>query len=119
MKDVNLLKNEGIDVDHAIELLGDIEMVEETFSDFLEESKERLPRLEEAFNSSDMETYAIDAHAMKSDSKYLGFTKLAEMSYEHELAGKENNIEFVKENYNSLISEAKRIINLINTYLGT
>ena len=55
---------------------------------------------------------------MKSDSKYLGFTKLAEMSYEHEMASKSNNIEYVKENINPLIIEANRIINLCKTYLG-
>lgn len=119
MKDVSLLKENGIDVDHAIELLGDMEMVDETLNDFLEESSERLPRLEKSFNEENMENYAIDAHAMKSDSKYLGFTKLAEMSYEHELAGKESNLEFIKGNYQSLIEEADRIIEIVKQYLNS
>ena len=118
MKDINLLKENGIDVDHAIELLGDMEMVDETLNDFLDESNERIPRLEKAFNEEDMENYAIDAHAMKSDSKYLGFTKLAEISYEHELAGKENNLEYIKNNYKILIEEANRIIEIVKKYLN-
>ena len=37
MHDINILKNNNIDVDSALELLGDIEMYEETLNDFLEE----------------------------------------------------------------------------------
>lgn len=113
-----LLINGGVDIDHALELLGDMEMFNDTLKDFLEESKTRIPEIVRTFNTSDMENYAILVHAMKSDSKYLGFTKLAEMSYNHEMASKENNITFVKENINDLLVEANRIINLVKTYLG-
>lgn len=113
-----MLIDNGVDVNHALDLLGDMEMFNETVGDFLEESKTRIPNIIKSFNESDMENYAILVHAMKSDSKYLGFTKLAEMSYEHEMASKSNNIEYVKENINSLIIEANRIINLCKTYLG-
>ena len=42
-----------------------------------------------------MADYAILVHALKSDSKYLGFTSLAEIAYEHELASKANNVDEV------------------------
>ena len=32
-----------------------------------------------------MSNYAILVHSLKSDAKYLGFTKLAELAYNHEL----------------------------------
>ena len=113
-----LLIENGVDVNHALELLGDMEMFNDTLKDFLEESKTRIPNIISSFNNNDMENYAILVHAMKSDSKYLGYTKLAEMSYEHEMASKSGNIEFVKTNINPLIIEANRIINLVKTYLG-
>lgn len=118
MNNIEFLKNNGIDVDKGLELLGDIEMYNETLDDFLNESEERLPRISLSKTNGDLETYAIDSHAMKSDSKYLGFTKLAELSYEHEIAGKENNIDFINQNYNCLIEEANRIINVVKQYLG-
>lgn len=118
MKDVNLLSSNGIDINAGLELLGDMEMYDETLADFLTESEERLPRLENAKNNCDMPNYAIDAHAMKSDSKYLGFTKLAELSYQHEMESKANNVDFVNEHYQELIEEANRIIKIVNEYLG-
>ena len=39
-----------------------------------------------------MANYAILVHSLKSDSKYLGFTKLAELSYQHEMESKANNV---------------------------
>ena len=111
------LKEAGIDVDASIELLGDIDMYNETLKDFLTESETRLPKLEEYKNNNDLNNYAILSHAMKSDSKYLGFKKLAELSLNHELKGKENNLEYVKNNYQELMDEANRIIEVVKNYL--
>ena len=41
---------------------------------------------------------------MKSDSKYLGFDKLAELSYNHEMASKEGNIAYVGEHIEELLT---------------
>jgi HPt (histidine-containing phosphotransfer) domain-containing protein len=68
--------------------------------------------------SSDCENYAILAHAMKSDSKYLGFKKLAELSLNHELKGKENDISYIKDNYEELMNEVDRITNILEKYTG-
>ena len=118
MKDINLLKNNGVDVDSALELLGDMEMYDETLADFLEVSEERMPRIENAKNNGDMANYAIDVHAMKSDSKYLGFTKLAEMALEHQLKSEENDIAYINSHYAELVEEANKIISLAKEYLG-
>ena len=118
MKDVDFLTANGIDVDHSLEILGDMDMYNETLNDFVDESKDRIPKIEEYKNNGDMANYSILVHAMKSDSKYLGFTILADLSYKHELASKENNIEFVNNNYEILINEANRIIDIIEQYLS-
>lgn len=118
MKDINILKNNNINVDQALEILGDMEMYDETLNDFLDESKSRLPKIKEYKEIGDMENYAILVHAMKSDSKYLGFTKLAELSYNHEMKSKENDIDYVNTNYEELITEANRVIDVVNKYLN-
>ena len=118
MKDVNILKNAGIDVAKGLEILGDMEMYDETLNDFLEESDNRLPKMETFKKNNDMENYAILAHSMKSDSKYLGFTRLAELSLNHEMEGKANNSNYINEHYDELMAEAYRIINVVKQYLG-
>lgn len=113
-----LLEANGVDVNKSLELLGDMETYDETASDFLNESETRLKNIEDYKNISDMPNYAILVHAMKSDSKYLGFMKLAELSYNHEMASKANDVNYVNENYDELITEANRIIELVRKYLN-
>ena len=105
MKDVNLLKENGIDIDSALEFLGDMEMYEETLNDFIEVSEKRMPRLAESFNSGDMKNYAIDVHALKSDSKYLGLTVLSDMALEHQTKAENNDIDYIKSHYEELVND--------------
>ena len=116
--DRSYLEQNGVDVEKGLELLGDMDMYNETIEDFLSEINEKYPKAKEYKELGDMPNYAILVHSIKSDSKYLGFTKLAELAYEHELKSKESDIEFVNSNFASLEAEINRIINIVKTYLG-
>ena len=118
MKNLDFLRNRGIDTNSAIELLGDIDMYNDTLADFLTESESRLPMIDNYKNNQDMDNYAILVHAMKGDSKYLGFTKLAELSYNHQVESQSNNINYVNNHYDELLDEANRIIEVVKEYLG-
>ena len=117
MKKDLLIKN-GIDVESGIELLGDIEMYNDTLQDFMDEIDERLSKIEEYKKNDDMENYAIEVHAMKGDSKYLGFTKLAELSLNHQTKSQENDSDYVNEHYDELVTEANRIKQIVSEYLN-
>lgn len=117
MRDINILKDNGINVDQGLEILGDIEMYNETLNDFIIESETRLPKLKSYKEDGDMQNYAILVHAMKSDSKYLGFTELAELSFNHEMKSKESDIAYVNDNFDNLMAEAERIIKIVKEYL--
>lgn len=111
------LTQNGVDIDKALELLGDMDMYNTTLNDFSSEVEEKWTRIVSAKENKDMENYAIDVHSLKSDCKYLGFTKLAELSYQHELKSKENDIEYVINNFNSLEEEYKRVRRIVTKYL--
>lgn len=112
-----ILTSNGVNIQKGLELLGDMEMYNETLQDFLTESETRIPKIIEFYNAQNMPEYAVLVHAMKSDSKYLGSDTLAELSYNHEMASKENNIEWCGQNLESLLAEANRIISVVKTYL--
>ena len=116
--DINFLKNNGVDVDSGLELLGDIDMYNDTLSDFLKEQETRLSDIEKYKREEDMENYAILVHAMKGDSKYLGFTKLAELSFDHQLKSQDNDSSYINEHFDELMEEANRITKLVKEYLG-
>ena len=118
MKDVSFLMTSGIDVKKSLELLGDMDTYNATLNDFLAGIYGKLADLQSYKEVGDMANYAVFAHSIKSDAKYLGFTKLAEIAYQHEMEGKANNMYFVSNNYNELVKEANRIINVVKEYLG-
>ena len=104
-KDIEYLKKNRIDVEKGIELLGDIEMYNETLEEFMNNIEERMRKLEKYKEEEKMEEYAIEVHALKSDSKYLGFKELAEIAYNQEMKSKENDIKYIKEKYSILKEE--------------
>lgn len=118
MKDVNILIEGGADINKALELFGEMDMYEATLNDFLAEIENKLNRIEKYREENNMPSYAIEVHSLKSDARYLGFSKLAELAYQHELKSKENDIMFVYDNYEELITEARRVINVCKRYLG-
>ena len=118
MKDVNLLTSNGVDVEKSLELFGDMEVYDETLEEFLAGVNQKITDIKRYKEASDMANYAILVHSLKSDARYLGFTKLAELSYNHEMASKANNINYVYDYYDMLMQEADRIINLVSSYLG-
>lgn len=117
---VDILTNGGVNVEGALEFLGDMETYNSTLQDFLDEIGEKINKIEEYKNNGDMPNYAINVHSLKSDSKYLGFTTLAEMSYNHEMAAKADpvDVNFIINNINPLINEANRIVAVVKSYLG-
>lgn len=118
MKDISLLNNSGIDVQKALELLGDMETYDATLEDFLDGIYGKVANLKSYKEVGDMANYAIYAHSIKSDARYLGFTKLAEIAYQHEIESKSNNLYFISNNYDEFIKEINRIIDIVKQYLS-
>lgn len=79
--DINFLKQNGVDTDKALELFGDMDTYNETFQDYLDGIDEKLINLKNSKDQENWQNYGIFAHSIKSDARYLGFTKEAEIFY--------------------------------------
>ncbi len=115
--DRKYLEDNGVDVNHALELLGDMDMYNMTISDFMSEVEDKWNQIIEYKDSNNMPEYAILVHSLKSDCKYLGFMKLADISYQHELKSKENDSEFVNSHFSELEEEYKKVLDVARTYV--
>ena len=115
--DRSYLEANGVDVNHALELLGDMEMYNMTINDFMAEVEDKWNRICEYKANSDMENYAIDVHSLKSDCKYLGFMTLADIAYQHELKSKEKDVTFVNNNFLQLEEEYKKVLEIAKNYV--
>lgn len=118
MKDVSILTSNGVNVEESLELFGDISTYDETVADFLESVNNKLEDIKKYKEASDMSNYAILVHSLKSDAKYLGLTVLAEFALNHEMESKNNNINYVYNNYDALVAEANRMVAVLKNYMG-
>lgn len=110
------LLQHGVDLDKAMALLGDMEMYNMTLKDFFDEADNKWLKIVNYKNTNDLANYAIEVHSLKSDCKYLGFMRLAERAYEHELKSKENDANFVESHFKELEEEYNNVMNIIDEY---
>lgn len=110
------LRQHGVDLDKAMALLGDMEMYNMTLKDFFDEADNKWLKIVNYKNTNDLANYAIEVHSLKSDCKYLGFMRLAERAYEHELKSKENDANFVESHFKELEEEYNNVMNIIDEY---
>ena len=118
MRDVNLLINNGVNVKKSLELFGDMSTYDDTLGDFLQDINEKEAKIKQTKEIGDMANYSILVHGLKSDAKYFGFDTLASYAYNHEMASKENNMYYVTEHFDELITELDRIVHIVKQYLG-
>ena len=114
--DEKYLEENGVDLKAALELLGDMDMYNSTVKDFLDEVDDKWNKIVEYKNSSDMENYAIEVHSLKSNSKYLGLMKLADVAYQHELKSKEKDAQYVEDNFYELENEYNKALEVMKKY---
>ena len=119
MRDISILNNNGVDLKSSLEIFGTMDSYEETLVDFLTAITQKKEELEKYKELSDMANYAIYAHSVKSDARYLGFTSLATIALNHELKGKANDSVYVYSDYDNFINEIDKFIKITNAYLNS
>ena len=115
--DINYLKENNVDVDSSIQLLGDVNTYNTTVSAYLDDVESRWERIVKYKDAIDMTNYAIEVHSLKSSSKYVGLIKLSEIAYQHELKSKENDIGYINDHFSELESEYLKDIEIIKNYV--
>lgn len=116
MNKKEFLKEHQVDVDAALEFWGDMDSYSESLKEYIESLNDKLKNLEYYKDSNDYENYGILAHSMKSESKYLGFMKEAEVFLEHELAGKSSDSDTINNKFPELEDTVHQIVSTLEEY---
>ena len=112
----NFLIQNGVDVDKGIENTMDFETYDEILLDFCETFPQEVNKFNAYKIQGDMVNYEIIVHALKSNCRTLGFMNTGEMFYQHELASKQNDINYVNQHYDELINEVNRVYKILTNY---
>jgi hypothetical protein len=112
----NFLLQNGVDVEKGIENTMDFETYDELLIDFVDSFPVEVNKFNNFKLAGDMVNYEIIVHALKSNFRTLGFASTGEMFYQHELASKQNDINYVNLHYNELINEVNRVYAILTRY---
>ena len=115
--DKNYLIEHGVDIEEALSLLGDMDMYNMTIHDFYQDVEDKWNNIVHYKDEGNMSEYSVLVHSLKSDCKYLGFMKLADISYQHELKSKENDLDFVLAHFKELEDEYHKSMEIIKNYV--
>ena len=113
---IAFLKQCGVDADTGIANMMDIETYNEIMDDFYTSIPEEISKINNFKMQNDMPNYAILVHALKSNARSFGFMKLGEIAYNHEMASKASDINYVNTHYNELISAVNEVMEIIKRY---
>ena len=68
--------------------------------------------------NKDIENYGVKVHALKSNCKTFGIMDFANMAYEHEMAAKNGDINFINQNITNLFVKANELYKVLDTFFG-
>lgn len=113
------LKNAGINVDEVMNFWGDIEAYKDNLLEFLTSVDTKIKELESYKNNTEISSYTMLAHSLKSETRYLGLNKLSDIFYIHELKGKENNVDYIKGNFTEIENAVNKVKSDLKDFLNS
>ncbi len=102
------LEIEGLDIKTAMPLLGSESLFMAVLKEYYLTIDKRSMIIEEYCNKEFLKDYAIEVHALKSTSRQIGAYELGALAEELEHAGKDGNLDLVKEKTGLLLVQFRR-----------
>ena len=118
MKDVNYLKEKGVDIEQALGLFGNIKTYNDNIGEFLIGIQDKLDKLENYKENKDLNNYKSYIHTLKNDAKNFGFKKLETIATNQEKICGEGNLYEVIQEHSTLIKEVEQAKNIVKEYLN-
>ena len=110
------LKSLDINVEEGISYCGDDEeFYIEIVNDYIKAAPEKIEQLNALLEEGDMKEYKVLIHSVKSSSKTIGCMSLFEKARDLEAAAASGNIDYVKTNHRSVVSEYKNLVEALES----
>ena len=114
-KELKKLENvEGITLVDGLKYCGSSKALLTFLNSFYGSIDNKSKEIEEAFDRNDIEFYTIKVHALKSTSRIIGAMELSELARSLEEAGKENNLAYIRDNTERLLTLYKSYKNKLS-----
>ena len=101
---VELLKA-GVDMEVGLKYCGDVESYMQVLGVAVANYMDRVSDIERYCHAKDYINYTIAVHALKNSTANIGAKQLSELATSLEMAGREDNISFIKEKTGELLEQ--------------
>nr|MCR5451542.1 response regulator [Lachnospiraceae bacterium] len=114
------LQESGINVKEGIGYcINDEKFYLSLLGKFVDETDEKLKKLNSFLDEADMENYRVLVHSMKSNTKTIGASDISHRAKALEDASAKKDIKFVNDNHNTFTEKYKNISLVIKSLLGS
>ena len=111
-------KDATIDMEELLEIMGgDDELLMECLEDFMGDYLEVLASIKGAIDAGDPSALNESAHAFKGTLKYLAAGEAADVAFQLERMGKDENLDGADETYRLLVEACERMKGFIGNIL--
>ena len=76
--------------------------------------EENMEQVQSLFEKEDWKNYTITVHGIKSSMMSIGAVKLSEMAKALELAGKGDDLDYIRANHDPMLAEYRRVMQMLN-----
>ena len=105
-----------IDMEEGLRYCQDEDLYMELLQQFTEESDDKRSDIEKYYEEMDFKNYTILVHALKSTSKMIGNSKLSEEAKGLEVAGKEEDAEYILKYHREVMANYKSMTDCLKNY---
>ena len=98
-----ITNNPPFDIEAGIKNCGSEDGYLSVLKLFHESFEKNMKELTGYYDSNDWPNFTVKVHALKSSTRIIGNTELSDLALKLELAGGENDIQFIKDHYEELL----------------
>ncbi len=107
-----------LDVEKGLLYCGGSSSYLEILGQYCRNGNDHITKIERLFEEKDWKNYTIEVHALKSMMMSVGAMPLSEQAKQLERAGKRGDTAWIMVSHSSMITEYKRVLNVIREALG-
>ena len=107
-----------LDLKSAKELIGSEKLLLNVIEQYYRSVDKNIAKINASYENGNTELLTIEFHSLKSTSKQIGANKLSQMAKDLEMAGKNNNNTYIKNNIEKFLDEYKTMKNVLSAYFG-
>lgn len=106
-----------LDVLSALKLAGNEHLFWQILREYAKSIPKKAKLLQQHLDAKNWKNYTIEAHALKSFSRQVGATELADLAAQMEQAGNQKNIEFIRANHGRMLEKYQEYEAILSEYL--